>query len=115
MKLLLSLNSFYYAGQQLVEATTANNQLCGSSAFLHSHQGEHRPKQGPAGYPRGQLSHQPLVQGTGQWLGLRDHPRVPQDACPQEESQLFPHSHLLFGVRGHHRSLPMCHLEAQLI
>lgn len=80
-----------------------------------SHQGEHRPQQGSAGHPRSQLPFQPLVQGTGEWFGLGDHPGVPEDAGSQEESQLFPHSHLLFGVRAHHRGLPMCHLEAQLI
>lgn len=67
-------------------------------ALLVPHQGEHRLEPGATGDPRGQLPHQPLLQGTRQYFWPRDHPCVPEDARSQEKSQLLPHSQLLSGV-----------------
>lgn len=83
--------------------------------ILISHQGEHRFEPCASGHPWGQLPHQPLLQRAGHLFWSGDHTRVPEDACPQEEPQLLPHSQLLSGVWAHHHSLYMCYLQAQLI
>ena len=91
-----------------------NEHLLLISPILYPDQGEHRLEPGASGHPWGQLPHQPLLQDTRQCFWFRDHPRVPEDACPQEKPQLFPQGQLLPGVWAYHHCLYMCYLQAQL-
>lgn len=112
-----------FPGKCIRNATFVNHVICQThewmtvsvlSLLIIYHQGEHRPQPGPSNHPWSQVPYQPLLQWAGQFFWYWDHTRVPEDACPQEEPQLFPYSHLFSGVRAYYHSLYMCHFQAKL-